>query len=335
MRTGVFETNKSITYPDDVSFCFNPMLVRVQTNNAVTCTISDGGLSFTDKRTPYDGSVEMDVSMYAQVFFSPGGMDLILSKEITVQVQTSEDTFSFTTTVIWGAMNIGEVFNQSRTVTWFKNFPFTLSMYIASGATMRKRYDRNKYQALSAGSGLVHLNPSSLFGSATNFGVIRLDEEIPESTFDYTFDNTFRPVGDGVIINRLVVDDSECGVYLRWIDRHGFYQYWLFQEGESGSEAEAGDKMYYSFSDEKYGYNGVFRYNGKSMQMTKKACATLVDQKTFKMLLTILSSPLVDMYMDGNWVPVNISTKSVTGTMQALQDFEIEIEFPETISQSL
>lgn len=71
------------------------------------------------------------------------------------------------------------------------------------------------------------------------------------------------------------------------------------------------------------------------MQMTKKACATLVDQKTFKMLLTILSSPLVDMYMDGNWVPVNISTKSVTGTMQALQDFEIEIEFPETISQSL
>ena len=69
--------------------------------------------------------------------------------------------------------------------------------------------------------------------------------------------------------------------------------------------------------------------------MTKKACATLVDQGTFNMLLTLLSSPLVDMYLNGNWVPVNISTKSISGTTQALQDFEIEIEFPETISQSL
>lgn len=53
------------------------------------------------------------------------------------------------------------------------------------------------------------------------------------------------------------------------------------------------------------------------------------------MLLTLLSSPLVDIYLNGNWVPVNISTKSISGTTQALQDFEIEIEFPETISQSL
>lgn len=335
MRTGVFETNKSIMYPDEVSFCFNPMKIKVNTGNTVTCTISYGAMSFTDKRTPYGGSVELDISMYSQAFFNAGGMELLPSKEITVKIQTSADSFTFTTKVIWGAMNIGEVFNQSRTVTWFKNFPFTLSMYIASGATMRKRYDRNKYQTFSAGSGLVHLNPSSLFGGATNFGVIRLDEEIPESTFDYTFDSTFRPVGDGVIINRLVVDDSECGIYLRWIDRHGFYQYWLFQEGESGAGVDNGDKLYCDFSDENYSFYGVFRYNGKSMQMTKKACATLMDQGTFNMLLTLLSSPLVDMYLNGNWVPVNISTKSISGTTQALQDFEIEIEFPETISQSL
>ena len=138
-----------------------------------------------------------------------------------------------------------------------------------------------------------------------------------------------------MIINRLVVDDSECGIYLRWIDRHGFYQYWLFQEGESGAGVDNGDKLYCDFSDENYSFYGVFRYNGKSMQMTKKACATLVDQGTFNMLLTLLSSPLVDMYLNGNWVPVNISTKSISGTTQALQDFEIEIEFPETISQSL
>lgn len=335
MRTGVFETNNSIMYPDEVSFCFNPMKIKVNTENTITCTISYNEMSFTDKRVPYGGSVELDISMYSQAFFNAGGMELLPSKEIIVKIQTSADSFTFTTRVIWGAMNIGEVFNQPRTVTWFKKFPFTFSMYIASGATMRKRYDRNKYHTFSAGSGLVHLNPSSLFGNATNFGVIRLDEEIPESTFDYTFDSTFRPVGDGVIINRLIVDDSECGIYLRWIDRHGFYQYWLFQEGESGAGVDNGDKLYYDFSDDTYSFNGVFRYTSKSMQMTKKACATLVDQGTFNMLFTLLSSPLVDMYVAGVWVPVSIEADTATDSGEDLQDFEITIVLPDIISQSL
>lgn len=336
MRTGVFETNKSITYPDDISFCFNPMLVRVQTNNAVTCIISNGGMSFTDRRTSYEGSVEIDVSVYTQMFFSFGGMDLIYSKMVTVLVQTEKDSFSFTTEVIWGALNIGEVFNRSRNIMWFKNFPFTVSMYIASGAIMRKRYDRNKYQSFNPGSGLVHLDPSALFGNAVDFGVIRLDEMIPESTFDYTFDNTFRPVGDGVIINRLVVDDSECGIYLRWIDRHGFYQHWLFSKGQDDMKSnQYGEQLYQDYEVGGRGYYGVSRMQGMEVANTMRICASLVDRDYYSMIRTIIGSPMVDMYQDGVWIPVRIDNSTVSDEGKSLQDIEFSIVLPDIITQKL
>ena len=151
-----------------------------------------------------------------------------------------------------------------------------------------------------------------------------------------TFDNTFRPIGDGVIINRLVVDDSNCGIYIRWIDRHGFYQYYLFMEGESVTESSSeGEKINELYDDSKYTYFGVSHYQGKSISRVVKACATLVGADTIDMLMTILSSPLVDMYADGMWIPVNISGGSFARSMEHLQDFEISIEIPDIKSQML
>lgn len=336
MRIGIFEQNKSIYYPDEISFCFNPIPVKVQTDNQVTVIMTDSHMAFTDTREPYGGIVKFDISIYLQSFFDVNDKELIVPKTISVQVQTTDDTFTFTTLVIWGAMNIDEVFNPSRKIVWFRRFPFTFSMYISPSARLRKRYDKNKYEPLRLDAGLLHIDPMTLFGNAVAFGVVRLDEDIPTSTFDYTFDNTFRPVGDGTIINRLVIDDSECGIYLRWIDRHGFYQYWLFQEGNRYAKSDMdGERLYWEYSDERYNYTGVNRYQRKTMQKNIKACAVLVDQYTFNMLMTLHSSPLVDLYVDGKWVPVNIVTGTIVDSGEDLQDFEVEIMLPEINSQKL
>lgn len=335
MRTAIFENDHQIQYPDVICFCFNPQEIIVQTDNKVTISIVSGGEQYTDIREPYMGKVYADISYYMRSFFSVG-TSLLKSVQISIVISTSEDSFSFTTNCIWGAINIGEVFNAPRVMTWFRKFPFTFSLFVAEEAIIRIRYDKNKYVLKSLSAGLNHINMLEWFPFAKDFAVIRLDEDLPASTFEYTFDNTFAPVGDGTIINRLVIDNSECGIYLRWIDRHGFYQYWLFQEGDNIFQIGTdGELLYQDYSDGRYSYLGVNRYQAKIMQKTIKACAVLVDRSTFAMLSSLYSSPLVDLYFSGKWVPVKLSNGTLTRSWKPLQDFEIEIILPGIISQCL
>ena len=129
--------------------------------------------------------------------------------------------------------------------------------------------------------------------------------------------------------------DHWWGIYLRWIDRHGFYQYWLFQIGDNILQVSTnGELLYQTFSDNKYAYYGVSRQS-KKMQKSIKACATLIDQDTFDMLSTLHTSPLIDLYHEGKWFPVRLATGTVNHLRKPLQDFEIEIMLPEIISQIL
>ena len=61
----------------------------------------------------------------------------------------------------------------------------------------------------------------------------------------------------------------------------------------------------------------------------------MVDKDTFRMLTTLHASPVVDMWWDGKWVPVNIDNATTTNTGPHLQDFEIEVTLPELMTQSL
>lgn len=327
----------TIDYPDELCFAFNPQYVAVTTSVDVTTTISGNGKEYKDKRSPFNGKARIDISSYLRSLFSIDNKELVTSTLATVNIETNESVFTFTTNCIWGAINIGEVFNAGRKVTWFHKFPFTFSMYIPAGSSLRTRFDRNKYSSIDAGTGVVNLLPSDIFQDAKDMAVFRLDTgDSDGGVFAMTFDYTFKKVGDGTVINHLIIDDSECGVYLRWIDRHGFYQYYLFKNGDKVSQsANEGELIYQDHNDLNFTYDGVSRYQGKTMKNTIKACATLVDKDAFNMLSTLHSSPLIDLYIDGNWVPVNIVAGSFTNTGADLQDFEIQITMPETITQML
>lgn len=299
MRTATFES-KNIYYPDAVAFCFNPNMLKVETSNEVTVTISAEGSGmggtfdatfdrtfrivkkpwYTDQREYEEGLVELDLSPYMRALFEISRPGMVGSQVITVNVKTSADEFEFTMTAIWGAINIGETFNQPRKVTYFTQFPFTVTVFDGS---------------------IKHLDVS----------------EVPDTV-------------------TVVENDCGNGVYLRWIDRHGFYQYWLFQQGDNENKSdEYGEKLYGTFSDDDYGYYGVGWNQGKTMEKSFKACAPLVDKETFDMLLTVHSSPLVDMYVGSTWVPVNIASATVTDNGDNLKDFEITITMPDIISQVL
>lgn len=332
MRTEEFNGH-TITYPDETCFAFNPQIITIDNlTGSVIFYVGD----YSDMRDPISGKVSIDISEYLRSLLRFDYTTTPNSKRIHVQIDVDGHRFEFYINVIWGAMNIGEVFNPSRTVTMFRNFPSTISIY--TNGKINVRYDAEEYTSVEVEkSGLLHKDFSELFKDAKEFGMIKIlnTPEAP-STFQYTFDRTFKPLPDDAVFIKVLFDDCDKGIYLRWLDRHGFLQYWLFQEGElTGQSSNEGEQLNVDYSDIKYAYNGMKRYQGKTYQTTRKACATLIERETFNMLSSIHSSPIVDMYIDKNWIPVNIVAGSFTDNGADLQDFEIQITMPETITQML
>lgn len=326
-----------IEYPDELGFVFNPQNIIVTNATYLRLNILDtySLKGYYDFRTSYNGKVMVDISEYLKALFNVGNDQFVGIKNISVKIDTNGGSFVFTMKCIWGAMNIGEVFNPSRTVVMFRNFPSTISLFSKGG--IQTRYDGEAYAPISADSGLVHYDFSEYFANAKDFGMIKmLNTPEDPSSFQFTFDRTFKPIPEDAVFIKVIFNDCDKGIYLRWLDRHGFLQYWLFQEGDSTwQSANNGEKLNVDYSDGKYSYYGMERYQGKTYQTTRKACAVLVDRDIFSMLSTIHSSPIVDMYIDGNWIPINIVAGSFTDSGADLKDFEIQITMPETITQIL
>lgn len=333
MRTEVFNGH-TITYPDEICFAFNPQIITV--DKLTKSVVIRVGI-YSDKREPLNGKVSIDISEYIRSMLRFESTSILDTKHsIFVEIDIDEKTYYIFLYAIWGAMNIGELFNPSRTVTMFRKFPSLITFF--SYGEINVRYDGEDYTSMKIERDyLFHKDLSEEFKDAKEFGMIKiLNTPESPSTFQFTFDRTFKPIPDDAVFIKVLFNDCDKGIYLRWLDRHGFLQYWLFQEGDlTGQSSNEGEKLNVDYSDVKYTYNGMSRYQGKTYQTTRKACATLVDRDIFSMLSTIHSSPIVDMYIDGNWIPVNIVAGSFTDSGADLQDFEIQITMPETITQML
>lgn len=337
MRTATFNNNK-ISYPDAITMAFNRNIVQVTTTGQadVVFEMSNGGETYTDTRQTYNNKAQIDISEYMRLLIGSDGITIgTLSKEITVKTTVGENSHTFTTYAIWGAINIGDTFNASRTITFYKRE--LLSQYInffsESGANIEYRVDKGTYRSMGTGEG--KFNNILLNGlGITNNATIRIGGV--SNVFDYTFDNTFAPQPDGVVYINIKVDDCTDGVILRWVDRQGFMQYQKFTLSSEKYKTEGiGDEIEEEATYENYGLYGVTRYQGKETERSVKACATLVDQETAHKLTSLLSAPVVRMFKDGVWVNVKIDEATNTITNEHLQDFEINIIYPKVTSQRL
>ena len=86
---------------------------------------------------------------------------------------------------------------------------------------------------------MIDFNAIILPRGARYWNIYDYDGEIQQRTFDNTFDLTFclSAGGKQSLLLRIDRDDTESGIYLRWIDRHGFIRYWLFASG-GGNERD-------------------------------------------------------------------------------------------------
>lgn len=199
----------------------------------------------------------------------------------------------------------------------------------------------------SADTGIYEICPELAFPDAKYYVVITQKEdgkeELKTSRFDETFDYTFWFPGEMSTITKLIIDDSTAGHYLRWIDKFGMFQYFLFIKGKQTLK----NKLSNNTIVEDYAVGGMYFANHERNihiegNKSYKCCAVSLHQDIYDYVSSILTSPIIDLYMgktrfgDEMWVPVNIEAANHDYDPQTLlHDLEFTITLPPYNTQSL
>lgn len=366
MRTTT-SSGVTLEYPDAQSMAFNPFLLKASgaSVDRLNITLSDGGSPAITKSVTFDGfgaAVYCDLQEWVQSYFNAlsFAVDYTQVTEKTTQGMTLSfsvsaeaggsviTTFSFTSFVVWGALAIGEHYNENREVTWFQGFPFSVGMYFAT--------PMNVYLGVNGSPTIVSvINSQGIFNvivddamGGTWLTLGELTNYVDNGTFDATFDLTFRGVSGDIVEKvkiKLVSPFYDEGYYLRWVDRHGFTCYWLFKsvskqlKAESNYEYQRNNLLAY---DQNYGFiAGAGRRIAYNRSEVIPVCAPLVTQSDWDYISDLATSPVVDLFMglDENnvpqWTAVTIEAGTYTKTDDDLQDYLCNIVKPETPTQEL
>lgn len=352
----------TIKYADAVGFAFLPCIIKASGSGvaSIETTISMETRAHTYSVEAFADNCIMDYREYVQALFdgiSFGNLDytkeiqqsnLGAAFNISVKVKISDGsdiaTFSYTTFYVWGAMRAGETWNGHKKLTWFTHFPFSFGLYLNAASQIIVGYEGASNRLVKPGiAGIVDINASVLPGKARYWNIYDFDGKIEQGTFTDVFDLTFAMAvcGKQSLLARIERNDTEKGIYLRWVDRHGFYRYWLFTQGDE-SRAISSDTSFIrnnlgEYDDTIFGYLGANgRRQGYSREDTIPLCAPLVDSETFDFLQDVASSPVVDMYLGGNnWQSVTIKAGTYTKTTAELQDFVCNLVINNTQIQQL
>lgn len=352
----------TIKYADAVGFAFLPCIIKASGSGvaSIEATISRDTRAHTYSVEAFADNCIMDYREYVQALFdgiSFGNLDYTKVSQqsnlgavfnISVKVKDSEGSdlaaFSYTTFYVWGAMRAGETWNGFKKLTWFTHFPFSFGLYINEVSQILVGYEGAPNKLVKPGiDGIVDINASVLPSKARYWNIYDFDGNIEHGTFTDVFDLTFAIASGGKqsLLARIERNDTEKGIYLRWIDRHGFYRYWLFTQGDE-SRAISSDTSFVrnnlgEYDDTIFGYLGANgRRQGYGREDTIPLCAPLVDSETFDFLQDLASSPVVDMYLGGDkWQSVTIKAGTYTKKTAELQDFVCNLVINNTQIQQL
>lgn len=186
-----------------------------------------------------------------------------------------------------------------------------------------------------------HIFPNAQRSATIKYRISNEDRRF--SVFDSTFDYTFFQTGENVAIVNLKVSNETAGHYLRWIDRQGNLQYFLFTKGKISHKNKLGTDL---VADD-FDVNGTYfanhsRTRSLDCSITMKCCAVNLEKDIFDYVVSILSAPLVDLYKGKDaygeeiWLPVNIQASTVDyDPTRNLNDLEFSFNIPDVNAQSL
>lgn len=350
-----------IEYPEAYSYVFNPMNIDVYgIGLRDKVIVSVGGVEIS--ATPFNDAAKFDVSQIAQTLFSSRKLSCVDNLKIAdsptslmVTVSVPFVNFSFTTLCVWGALqtdmgmiiggDYNDDFNSDFAITpprgtkqasvWHYGLPFTVSVPMLAGHVMNVAVDGGVERSVMTANydAIVNVSPELLLLDMSITVIKRLKLYVKSgSTVLREYD--------------MVVDYADCNrIYLRWIDKKGYYCYWAFGKASDAFNSEKKGVFINSFSrsvDYVDGFNGGDgRQQGKVSVRSVSLVAELVDEATWSFLLGITQSPIVDVYTQNDYLgkPRWLKTEVATGNMAKgnaiLSDFNITVSLPSINNQQL
>lgn len=139
--------------------------------------------------------------------------------------------------------------------------------------------------------------------------------------------------------------DNTCGVYIKWLNQFGCYNYWLF-EHTSIIERSTRYSDEVAFDNDNLGtaYARTLQ-TGKSSQDTLKAVATLLTDEENYLLSGIIDSPKIYLFTGKpfsrstpeNWIEVKLKTNQARtkNAHTSMNNYELEFELPARYTQML
>lgn len=295
----------SASVPDSVVYAFNPYYVTLSLSGftgVVKLIASDGSHEYDIDVTVFNGSAKCYVSRLLQLFFD----DYVntRSKTITLSVKTTEGVAagSVSCLVLWAALEAGMEYGYYLPIVSDRN---------GGGKKVREIVWFTglpfMVSLFSPTSGISEVSPSAVSAS-----------EI-----------------------KLIQNSAMEGTYLRWIDNYGFWQYYLFDNGQRKSKNKLGGTSV----DAEYTVGGVRHQAQRHTHIentdTIKCCAVNLRKEILAYVETIYKSPHIELYVgrvDGAevWKPVSIEAGNVSVAMdKVLYDYEISVTLPETQVQTI
>lgn len=368
-------------YPNSVHFSNVPALVRVYWTaddgitfipETITIQLSDpDGRTYTEYRNVYNLEVVFDVRRFMQTAFAELNLDVVnynggmwtrnynfrtISAVVTYTDNNNATVVvaSFSVDSVFGNIERGESTGGNVRRRWFVNYPFTLDFYCRRG----EMFDLVVDGAQRPG---VNFPQEQILSTTTASGYSRALLNVKELIDPFTIEHAFRlsqPFGyvskndvetEGILTYNVEVDrtpaKAEKRVYLRWVDNQGRFCYWLFKDLGT-SDAVAASSFVSADIINPVIYNGGMNRGTEVRQSfartkTRTLGAKSVDRETFDFLLTLASSPFVDIFdgYDANDVPqwhtVNVSAATISKSTKPRQDFTIAVVEPSQLTQSL
>jgi len=126
-----------VTYPQ-LAFAFNPVTIEVTEVEGIV-TLTSSGVTLQREPVMINDivkGVRFDLQSIAQSLFNTKEfnniheIDIELLRHLDFTVSSGSESENGSIDIIWGALNIGEIYNRSKKLTWFKNFPFTFPVFL-------------------------------------------------------------------------------------------------------------------------------------------------------------------------------------------------------------
>lgn len=225
-------------------------------------------------------------------------------------------------------------------IKYWQGYPFDLPIYNTGGTV----YLYNKSNLMEAHFQMLGAVNRLLFSDGRS---------------DVTIEDTW-PLDEG--FNKIRIQSSEipsdkdlfmtiekvavrCGVYLKWLNQYGCYNYWLF---ESTYSVERSSKQIGEIANDRKNINQSFAPTlqmGKESQDTIRIIAELLSSQESRIVEGILDSPKVYLFTGEpysragvfDWVEVSLKSSNarIRNPKQQLINFAFDIELPMRDTQTL